>query len=134
MMIAKQNARTLLCALLLIGELSLAGSLRSQGMRGTIRQQSFGKTAGGEQIDLYSITNKKGMEVSLTNFGATVVALRVPDRAANAADVVLGFDTLAGYADGNAYFGATVGSDRNRVAGLQLSIDLTRYMLTTNAG
>src|SRR5258706_16177706 len=100
MMIAKQNARTLLCALLLIGELSLAGSLRSQGMRGTIRKQSFGKTAGGEQIDLYSLTNKKGMEVSITNFGATVVRMRVPDPAGKGAGGGLGFHTLAGYVSG----------------------------------
>src|SRR6266404_706589 len=134
MMIAKQNARTLLCALLLIGELSLADSLRSQGMRGTIRKQSFGKTAGGEQIDLYSLTNKKGMEVSITNFGATVVALRVPDRAGKAADVVLGFDTLEGYENGKAYFGATVGRYGNRIAGGQFSLDGKTYTLPKNDG
>src|SRR6266481_22950 len=134
MMIAKQNARTLLCALLLIGELSLAGSLRSQGMRGTIRKQSFGKTAGGEQIDLYSLTNKKGMEVSITNFGATVVTLRVPDRAGKPADVVLGFDTLDGYEKGTSYFGATVGRYGNRIAGGKFSIDGKTYTLPKNNG
>src|SRR5467141_3115165 len=134
MMIAKQNARTLLCALLLIGELSLAGSLRSQGMRGTIRKQSFGKTAGGEQIDLYSLTNKKGMEVSITNFGATVVTLRVPDRAGKAADVVLGFDTLEGYETGKSYFGATVGRYANRIGGGTFSIDGKTYTLPKNNG
>jgi aldose 1-epimerase len=134
MMIAKQNARALLCALLLIGELSLAGSLRSQGMRGNIRKQSFGKTAGGEQIDLYSLTNKKGMEVSITNYGATVVTLRVPDRAGKAADVVLGFDTLEGYENGKAYFGATVGRYGNRIGGGQFSIDGKTYTLPKNDG
>src|SRR5258706_16221917 len=123
MMIAKQNARTLLCALLLIGELSLADSLRSQGMRGTIRKQSFGKTAGGEQIDLYSLTNKKGMEASITNFGATVVMLRVHVRALKRADVVLGFDTLEGYESGKAYFDATVGRNGKRIQGRQLWLD-----------
>src|SRR5258708_682123 len=134
MMIAKQNARTLLCALLLIGGLSLAGSLRSQGMRGTIRKQCFGKTAAGEQIDLYSLTNKKGMEVSVSNFGATVVTLRIPDRAGKAADVVLGFDTLEGYESGKAYFGATVGRYGNRIAGGQFSLDGKTYTLPKNDG
>jgi aldose 1-epimerase len=134
MMIAKQNARTLLCALLLVGELSVAGSLRSQGMRGTIRKQSFGKTAAGEQIDLYSLTNKKGMEVSVSNFGATVVTLRIPDRAGKAADVVLGFDTLEGYESGKAYFGATVGRYGNRIAGGQFSLDGKTYTLPKNDG
>src|SRR6202048_3895284 len=133
-MTAKQKARTFLCALLLVGELSLAGSLSSQGMRGTIRKESYGKTAGGEQIDLYSLTNKKGMEVSITNFGATVVTLRVPDRAGKAADVVLGFDTLERYENGKAYFGATVGRYGNRIAGGQFSLDGETYTVPKNDG
>lgn len=133
-MTAKQKARTLLCALILVGEISLAGSLSSQGMRGTIRKQSFGKTAGGEQIDLYSLSNTKGMEVSITNFGATVVTLRVPDRAGKAADIVLGFDTLEGYENGKAYFGATVGRYANRIAGGKFSIGGKTYTLPKNDG
>src|SRR5713101_4566923 len=121
-MTAKQNARALLCALLFVGELLLAGSLSSQGMRGTIRKESFGKTASGEQINLYRLSNRKGMEVAITNFGATVVALKVPDRAGKVADVVLGFDTLEGYENGTAYFGATVGRYGNRI---ELKIDYT---------
>ena len=76
----EKELRILLCALIFVGGLALACSLSSQEMRGTIQKQSFGKTVGGEGIDLYSLANKKGMEVSITNFGATVVALRVPDR------------------------------------------------------
>jgi aldose 1-epimerase len=133
-MTAKQKARTFLCALLLFGELSLAGSLNSRGMRGTIRKQSFGKTAGGEQIDLYSLTNKKGMEVSITNFGATVVNLHVPDRSGKVADVVLGFDTLEGYENGKSYFGATVGRYANRIGGGQFSIGGKTYTLPKNNG
>ena len=133
-MTAKQNARALLCALLFVGELSLAGSLSSQGMRGTIRKESFGKTASGARIDLYTLSNKKGMQVAITNFGATVVALKVPDRAGKAADVVLGFDTLEGYENGTAYFGATVGRYGNRIAGGQFSIDGKTYTLPRNNG
>src|SRR4029077_12910344 len=133
-MTAKQNARALLCALLFVGELLLAGSLSSQGMRGTIRKESFGKTTSGAQIDLYTLSNKKGMEVSITNFGATVVALKVPDRAGKAADVVLGFDTLEGYENGTAYFGATVGRYGNRIGGGQFSIDGKTYTLPKNNG
>jgi aldose 1-epimerase len=133
-MIAGKRARTLLCALIFVGGLSLAGSLSSQEMRGTIRKQSFGKTANGEQIDLYSLANKKGMEVSITNYGATVVTLRVPDRAGKAADVVLGYDTLEGYENGKAYFGATVGRYANRIAGGKFSIDGKTYALPKNDG
>jgi aldose 1-epimerase len=133
-MTAKQNARALLCALLFVGELSLAGSLSSQGMRGTIRKETFGKTAGGEQVDLYTLSNKKGMEVAITNFGATVVVLKVPDRAGKVADVVLGFDTLEGYEHGTAYFGATVGRYGNRIGGGKFSIDGKTYTLPKNNG
>src|ERR1700680_1479494 len=133
-MTAKQVARTLLCALMLVGELSLAGSLSSQGMRGTIRKQSFGKTSSGEPIDLYSLTNKKGVEVSITNFGATVVSLRVPDRAGKAADIVLGYDTFQSYENGKSYFGATVGRYANRIGGGKFSIGGKEYILAKNDG
>jgi aldose 1-epimerase len=129
-----KRACALLCALILVGEIPLASSLSLQGMRGTIRKQSFGKTASGEQIDLYSLTNKKGMEVSITNFGATVVALRVPDRAGKVADVVLGYDKLEGYENGKAYFGATVGRYANRIGGGKFSIDGRTYALAKNDG
>lgn len=131
---AKQKARTLLCALIFIGGLTLAGSLSSQGMRGAIKKESFGKTTGGEQIELYSLTNKKGMEVAITNFGATVVTLKVPDRAGKAADIVLGYDTLDGYEKGTSYFGATVGRYGNRIAGGKFSIDGKTYTLPKNNG
>src|ERR1700746_151858 len=131
---AKRVARTLLYALILVGELSLAGSLSSQGMRGNIRKQAFGKTASGETIDVYSLSNKKGMEVSITHFGATIVALHVPDRSGKTADVVLGFDTLEGYENGKSYFGATVGRYANRIGGGAFSIDGQTYTLPKNNG
>src|SRR5882757_6469108 len=131
---AKRNARTLLCALILLGGLSLASSLSSQGMRGTIKKESFGKTTGGEQIDLYTLSNKKGMEVAITNFGATVVTPKVPDRAGKATDIVLGYDTLDGYEKGTSYFGATVGRYGNRIAGGKFSIDGKTYTLPKNNG
>src|ERR1700756_5191438 len=133
-MIAGKSARTLLCALIFLGEVSTGGSLSSQGMRGTIRKQSFGKTTSGEPIDLYLLSNKKGMEVSITNFGATVVALRVPDGAGKRADVVLGFDTLQGYEEGKTYFGATVGRYANRIGGGKFSLDGKTYTLPKNNG
>ena len=131
---AKQKARTLLCVLILMGGLSLAGSMSAQGMRGAIKKESFGKTTGGEQIELHSLSNKKGMEVSITNFGATVVTLKVPDRAGKAADIVLGYDTLDGYENGTSYFGATVGRYGNRIASGKFSIDGKTYTLPKNNG
>jgi aldose 1-epimerase len=133
-MIAKRSELGFVCALIFVGGLSFASSLSSQGRRGTIRKESFGKTAGGEQIDLYSLSNKKGMEVSIADFGATVVTVRVPDRAGKAADVVLGFDTLEGYENGKSYFGATVGRYANRIGGGKFSLDGNTYTLPKNNG
>src|SRR5258708_21684396 len=133
-MTVKRRTLRWLCALIFVGELTLAGSLSPQAMRGTIRKQSFGKTNSGGQIDLYSLSNQKGMEVSITNFGATIVTLRVADRAGKAADVVLGFDTLEGYETGKSYFGATVGRYANRIGGGTFSIDGKTYTLPKNNG
>ena len=58
-----------------------------------MQKQSFGKTADGQQVDLYILTNKNGMEAAITNYGATVVSLMVPDRNGKRDDVVLGYDT-----------------------------------------
>jgi aldose 1-epimerase len=129
-----KRTQTLLCALIFVGEISLAGSLSSEGMRGIIRKQSFGKTASGDEIDLYSLTNKKAMEISITNFGATVVTLRVPDSSGKTADVVLGYDTLQGYESGKSYFGATVGRYANRIGGGKFSIEGKTYTLPKNNG
>jgi aldose 1-epimerase len=133
-MTVKRRTLTWVCALIFVGELTLAGSLSSQAMRGTIRKQSFGKTSSGEQIELYLLSNKKGMDVSITNFGATIVTLRVPDRTEKPADVVLGFDTLEGYENGKSYFGATVGRYANRIGGGTFSIDGKTYTLPKNNG
>jgi aldose 1-epimerase len=130
----KGKARALQCALILSGGLLLAGWLSSQETRGTIRKRSFGKTSSGDEIELYSLSNKKGMEVSITNFGATVVTLRVPDKVGKAEDVVLGYYTLEGYENGKSYFGATVGRYGNRIAGGKFSIGAKTYTLPKNNG
>ena len=57
-------------------------------------KQSFGKMADGTNVDLYTLTNAQGMKVTITNYGATIVSLWVPDRHGKLAYVVLGFDTL----------------------------------------
>src|SRR5438445_10469517 len=134
LMTVTRKTLTWLCVLIFVVELTLASSLSAQAMRGTIRKQSFGKTNSGEQIDLYSLSNQKGMEVAITNFGATIVTLRVPDRTGKAADVVLGFDTLEGYEIGKSYFSATVGRYANRIGSGTFSIDGKTYTLPKNNG
>ena len=60
--------------------------------------------------------NNRGMTVAIATYGATVVSIKVPDRAGKFADVVLGFDTPKEYEDGTAHIGGTMGRYANRIA------------------
>ncbi len=74
------------------------------------------------------------MAARLTDHGATLVALDVPDRAGRPTDVVLGFDTLDGYRGDHPCFGATVGRVANRIAGARFALDGEEYALAKNDG
>jgi aldose 1-epimerase len=99
-----------------------------------MQKQSFGKTEDGQQTDLYILTNKHGMEITITNYGGTVVTLKVPDRNGKLDDVVLGYDKLDDYAAGKAYFGAIVGRYANRIAHAKFTLDGITYTLPKNDG
>jgi aldose 1-epimerase len=99
-----------------------------------MQKQSFGKTEDGQQTDLYILTNKNGMESAISNYGGTVVTLKVADRNGKIDDVVLGYDKLEDYAAGKAYFGATVGRYANRIAHAKFTLDGVTYTLPKNDG
>ena len=99
-----------------------------------MQKQSFGKTEDGQTVDLYILTNKNGVEAGITNYGGTVVWLKAPDRDGKRDDVVLGYDTVDGYATGKAYIGATVGRYANRIAHATFTLDGTTYSLAKNDG
>jgi aldose 1-epimerase len=105
-----------------------------QGKKSTMQKQAFGKTDDGQQMDLYTLTNKKGMEVSITNFGGTVVSIKVPDKDGKIADVVLGYDDASGYQGGKAFLGTTVGRYGNRIAKGKFMLDGKTYTLPLNDG
>jgi aldose 1-epimerase len=99
-----------------------------------IQKRAFGKTADGQSVDLFTLTNKKGMEATITNYGAAVVSLNIPDRKGKIEDVVLGYDTLEGYVADKAYFGATVGRYGNRIANGKFELNGVTYDLPKNNG
>src|ERR1700691_3273425 len=112
-----------------------AGILLAQSQKGpNVQKQSFGTAPEGQSIDLYTLKNSKGMEAKITNYGATLVSLLVPDRAGKADDVVLGFDSLDGYVKLTTYYGATIGRYGNRVAHGQFVLDGKTYNLPKNNG
>jgi aldose 1-epimerase len=100
----------------------------------SILKRSFGKTSSGQEADLYALTNRTGMEVSITNYGATIVALTVPDRSGKIEDVVLGFDSASDYEAGKAYFGGTIGRYANRIGRGQFQLSGRTYDLPKNDG
>jgi aldose 1-epimerase len=88
----------------------------------------------GTPVQLFTLTNARGLVARLTNYGATITELHVPDRAGHADDVVLGFDNLAQYLGGHPYFGATVGRVANRIARGRFTLDGRTYTLARNNG
>ncbi len=99
----------------------------------TISRQPFGQTADGEEAELFTLTNAKGMQVDISNYGATIVRCIVPDREKQWDDVLLGYDTLAEYEAGKSYFGAVVGRCGNRIADGRFTLDDVEYELPTNS-
>ena len=91
--------------------------------RMNISKIEFGQLKEGEQMYSYLLKNNNGMEVELIEYGAAVVALRVPDKNGRIADVILGYDDLNGYTQDPYYFGATIGRLANRLSGALFSID-----------
>jgi len=100
----------------------------------SISKSPFGKTKDGP-VDIYTLKNNQGMEVLITNFGGTIVSIKVPDRNGDYDDVVLGFDSISGYTGpDNPYFGGIVGRYANRIANGRFTLEGTEYGLAQNNG
>src|SRR5438270_9312549 len=84
--------------------------------------------------DSYTLSNAKGMKAVVITYGARVMSLTAPDRNGNMGDVVLGFDSPAGYTQNNPYFGAIVGRYGNRIAKGRFALDGVDYKLAVNNG
>src|SRR5262245_20228553 len=91
----------------------------------------FGKL-GDTPVQLYTLTNKNGLVAKITNYGAIVTELHVPDKDGRLADVVLGIEDFDGYVKGHPYFGAIVGRVANRIRNAEFTLDGTRYTLASN--
>ena len=99
----------------------------------TVSKADFGTTKAGEATEIYTLKNENGLIAKVTTYGATLVEMHIPDKDGILADVVNGFDNVAGYeGDGNQYFGCTTGRVCNRIAKGKFTIDGTEYTLATN--
>ncbi len=97
-------------------------------------KQAYGSTPDGTAVDLYTLTNTKGVQAQITNFGGIVTSLLVPDRSGRLGDVVLGFDSLDGYLGKHPYFGAICGRYTNRIAKGRFTLNGVTYALAQNDG
>jgi aldose 1-epimerase len=85
-------------------------------------------------VDLYTLTNARGLTAKITNYGTIITELRVPDRRGRLGNVVLGFDNLKQYIEGHPYFGCTAGRVANRIARGRFKLDGKSYKLAVNNG
>jgi aldose 1-epimerase len=94
----------------------------------------FGVTVDGRTAELFTLTNRHGIQVNLTNYGGIITSLRTPDRSGRFDDIVLGYDSLAAYIRNSPYFGAIVGRYGNRIARGLFTLDGNTYRLAVNNG
>ncbi len=98
----------------------------------TVKSEPFGALPDGTAVDIFTLTNAKGIEARVMTYGAILVSVRVPDREGKLVDVCLGFDDLAGYLGTHPYFGATVGRYANRIAKGRFTLGGVTYTLAQN--
>lgn len=104
-------------------------------MSASLTSTRFGAFPDGREATLFTLTNSRGHVVTLTDYGASIVGICVPDRTGRLADVALGYDDLAGFLSAeNPYFGCIVGRFGNRIASGCFSLDGKTYQLAINNG
>jgi aldose 1-epimerase len=97
--------------------------------------QNYYGTIGSDTVYAYTIKNNKGLKAVISNYGGTLLELWTPDRNGQSGDVILGYDSLAGYLQkSNPYFGALVGRYANRIRHGAFTIDDKNYTLPLNNG
>jgi aldose 1-epimerase len=118
----------------LIAAVAACGIASGKGGSKKMTKRVFGKTAGGQTVDLYTLTNAHGAEVAIMNYGGTVVSLKVPDAKGVMADVILGPKNFEGYPKQTAFFGALIGRYGNRIGNGRFTLDGVTYKLPQNDG
>lgn len=99
-----------------------------------VTKSVFGKSPEGKEISLYTLSNSKGMKAEVTDLGAILVRVLVPDAAGKVDDLVLGFDHGESYYDNDSFFGTVIGPCANRTGGAEYTLDGVTYQLDKNDG
>lgn len=95
-------------------------------------KKMLGTTKDGQEAQIYVLKNAQGSEAYVSDYGATLVSLFVEDKEGKFRDVVLGYDDVAGYENGDCHFGGTVGRVANRIGKAQFVLNGKTYHLSQN--
>lgn len=97
-------------------------------------EKSYWGESDGDSVFLYTLTNSKGTQVKISNYGGTITSFVTKDKSGNSSEIVVGFDSLSGYLQHPPYFGATIGRYGNRIANASFKLDGETYQLPANDG
>src|SRR5215475_531350 len=95
--------------------------------KAAVTRKDYGKTADGQAVDLYTLSNASGMKAEIITYGGALVSLTAPDRSGKFGDIVLGMDDIKGYQTPVPYFGALIGRYGNRIGKAQFALDGRTY-------
>ncbi|QCX37619.1 galactose mutarotase [Aureibaculum algae] len=98
----------------------------------TISKSKYGTTPSGISVDCFTLKNKNGVEVEIINYGGIVKSIKVPNKKGTIENVVLGYDSLSQYINGDSFLGATIGRFGNRIANGKFTLDGKEYTLALN--
>jgi aldose 1-epimerase len=120
----------------LMGILAIACLAQAPARKGTpmVNKKAFGKMPDGAAIELYTLSNSKGMQAGIVTYGGAVVSLTAPDRGGKYADVVLGIDSVEGYQKQTAFLGALIGRYGNRIGHGAFTLNGKKFALPKNDG
>src|SRR3954462_10576677 len=109
--------------------LSCAAAAAGSADAATARREHFGTLPDGTPIEAVTLTGANGVSARIMTLGATLQALRGPDRSGHVADVTLGYDDARSYVEHPNYWVQTIGRYANRIAGGRFTLDGKAYQL-----
>lgn len=100
----------------------------------SVRKKAFGKTADGQEVTMYTLKNRNGMEATFLDYGGILHSLLVPDKKGDLVDVVLGYAEIADYENNTPGFGSFIGRHANRISKGKFELNGKTYELEKNEG
>ncbi|MGE0016923.1 MAG: aldose epimerase family protein [Bacteroides sp.] len=123
-----------LLSFICLNVLAMACTGKDQQTLSGLRPADFQREVNGQLTNLFVLKNSAGMEVCITNYGARVVSVMVPDRHGKFEDVVCGFSNVDDYMNKKQNFGATIGRYIGRILNARFTLDSVTYQLKANTG